>query len=107
MFDIDHFKRVNDTYGHPVGDQVLRALADCVRQNTRGIDIVGRYGGEEFVLLLPEMTSSGAIQTAERLRQSMADLSIPIGSANGHSRRGHLDHREHRRWPLCRRMVRV
>jgi diguanylate cyclase (GGDEF)-like protein len=84
-FDIDHFKRINDTYGHSAGDQVLRALADCFRQNTRGIDVAGRYGGEEFVLLLPETPFSGAIQIAERLRQSIADLSIPICPANGGS----------------------
>ena len=59
MFDLDHFKRVNDTYGHPAGDQVLRALTACFRQNTRGIDVVGRYGGEEFVLLLPETPLPG------------------------------------------------
>ena len=83
MLDIDHFKRVNDTYGHPVGDQVLRALADCVRQNTRGIDVAGRYGGEEFTLLLPETDLPVAIQIAERLRQSIADLSIPICQGKG------------------------
>jgi diguanylate cyclase (GGDEF)-like protein/PAS domain S-box-containing protein len=78
MLDIDHFKRVNDTYGHPIGDRVLCALADCVRQSTRGIDVAGRYGGEEFTLLLPETDIPVAIQIAERLRQSIADLSIPI-----------------------------
>ena len=83
MLDIDHFKRVNDTYGHPIGDQVLRALADCFRQNKRGIDVEGRYGGEEFVLLLPETFLPGASQIAERLRQSVADLSIPVSRANG------------------------
>ncbi len=83
MLDIDHFKRVNDTYGHPMGDQVLRALADCVRQNTRGIDVAGRYGGEEFTLLLPETDLPVAIQIAERLRQSIADLSIPICRGKG------------------------
>ena len=85
MLDIDHFKRVNDTHGHAGGDQVLRVLADCFRQNTRAIDIAGRYGGEEFALLLPEILQSETIQIAERLRQSMADLSIPIGSENGDS----------------------
>ncbi|MBU3932025.1 MAG: GGDEF domain-containing protein [Proteobacteria bacterium] len=85
MLDIDHFKRVNDTHGHAGGDQVLRVLADCFRQNTRAIDIAGRYGGEEFALLLPEILHSESIQIAERLRQSMADLSIPIGPENGHS----------------------
>ena len=83
MFDIDHFKRVNDAHGHPVGDQVLRALADSVRQNTRGIDVAGRYGGEEFVLLLPETPLQEAVQIADRLRQSIADLSVPICPANG------------------------
>ncbi|MDP2839403.1 MAG: sensor domain-containing diguanylate cyclase, partial [Syntrophales bacterium] len=85
MFDIDHFKRVNDAHGHPVGDQVLRALADSVRQNTRGIDVAGRYGGEEFVLLLPETPLPEAVQIAERIRQSIADLSVPICPANGDS----------------------
>lgn len=85
MFDIDHFKTVNDTYGHPAGDQVLRLLADRFRQNTRGIDVAGRYGGEEFVLLMPETLLPGAVQIAERLRQSIADLSIPIRPAIGDS----------------------
>jgi diguanylate cyclase (GGDEF)-like protein len=90
MLDIDHFKRVNDTYGHPVGDQVLSALADCVRQNTRGIDVVGRYGGEEFTLLLPETDLPIAIQIAERLRQAIADLSIPICRRKGDSPTVHI-----------------
>ena len=85
MLDIDHFKTVNDTHGHAGGDQVLSALADCFRQNTRAVDITGRYGGEEFALLLPEILQSEAIQIAERLRQSIADLSIPAGSVNGDS----------------------
>jgi diguanylate cyclase (GGDEF)-like protein len=85
MLDIDHFKTVNDTHGHAGGDQVLSALADCFRQNTRAVDITGRYGGEEFALLLPEILQPEAIQIAERLRQSIADLSIPPGSVNGDS----------------------
>jgi diguanylate cyclase (GGDEF)-like protein len=85
MFDIDHFKVVNDAYGHAAGDEVLQALAACFRQNSRGIDVAGRYGGEEFALLVPEILFPEAIQIAERLRQSIADLSIPIGTANGHS----------------------
>ncbi len=83
MLDIDHFKRINDTYGHPIGDQVLRALADCFRQNKRGIDVEGRYGGEEFVLLLPETLLPGAGQIAERLRQSVAELTIHVSRTNG------------------------
>ena len=78
MLDIDRFKRINDTFGHPIGDQVLRALSDCIRQSTRGIDVAGRYGGEEFTLLLPETDLAVATQIAERLRQSIADLPIPI-----------------------------
>jgi diguanylate cyclase (GGDEF)-like protein/PAS domain S-box-containing protein len=85
MFDLDHFKRVNDTYGHPAGDQVLRALTACFRQNTRGIDVVGRYGGEEFVLLLPETPLPEAVQIAERLRESIAALSVPVCPANDDS----------------------
>ncbi len=90
MLDIDHFKKVNDTYGHPVGDQVLRALADCIRRGTRGIDVVGRYGGEEFTVLLPETDLPVAIQIAERLRQSAADLSVPICRGNGDSAPVHI-----------------
>ncbi|MEW6333984.1 MAG: GGDEF domain-containing protein, partial [Thermodesulfobacteriota bacterium] len=78
MLDIDHFKRVNDTHGHPIGDQVLRALADLIRQETRGIDVAGRYGGEEFALLLSETDLSLAVQIAERLRQSVEALGIPV-----------------------------
>jgi diguanylate cyclase (GGDEF)-like protein len=78
MFDIDHFKKVNDTYGHQTGDQVLHALADCVRQKTRGIDVAGRYGGEEFVLLMPETPLAETAQIAERLRRSIMKLSIPM-----------------------------
>jgi diguanylate cyclase (GGDEF)-like protein/PAS domain S-box-containing protein len=85
MFDLDHFKRVNDTYGHPAGDQVLRALTACFRENTRGIDVVGRYGGEEFVLLLPETPLPEAVQIAERLRESIAALSVPVCPVNGDS----------------------
>jgi diguanylate cyclase (GGDEF)-like protein/PAS domain S-box-containing protein len=90
MVDIDRFKRVNDRYGHIAGDQVLRSLAACFRQNTRGIDVAGRYGGEEFVLLLPETPLSEAMHMAERLRQSIAELSIAIVPANGYPNTGTL-----------------
>lgn len=69
MFDIDHFKKINDTYGHPAGDAVIQQAADLLRQCTRDADIVGRYGGEEFVVLLPDTDSEGAVNFAERLRQ--------------------------------------
>ncbi len=71
MFDIDHFKRINDSYGHQAGDAVIQQTAELVRQCTRDADIAGRYGGEEFVVLLPDTDSEGAVTFAERLRQSI------------------------------------
>jgi diguanylate cyclase (GGDEF)-like protein/PAS domain S-box-containing protein len=76
MFDIDHFKQVNDQYGHPVGDRVLRALGECCREHLRAVDIVGRYGGEEFAIILPEADLVSATQIAERLRESIARVCV-------------------------------
>ena len=73
MLDIDHFKQVNDNYGHAIGDQVLRAVAARCRENLRETDLLGRYGGEEFVALLPENDLDGARNAAERLRQCVAE----------------------------------
>ncbi len=67
LLDIDHFKKFNDTHGHLVGDQVLRGVARCCRQTLRESDLFGRYGGEEFVAVLPETGPEGAAETAERL----------------------------------------
>jgi diguanylate cyclase (GGDEF)-like protein len=69
FLDIDHFKQVNDTYGHPIGDLVLKELADRLKKNLRTIDLFGRYGGEEFVIILPEADTEGALDVAERLRK--------------------------------------
>jgi len=69
MFDIDHFKRCNDTYGHRAGDHVLRHMADIVRQRARKVDVVARYGGEEFAVILPEIDELGAAQFAETVRE--------------------------------------
>lgn len=69
MLDIDHFKRINDTYGHQMGDEVLCKLTELCRQVTRSTDILGRYGGEEFVVLLPEADLMGGLCVAERLRK--------------------------------------
>ncbi len=77
MLDIDHFKQVNDTYGHATGDQVLRAAAERCSESIRDVDILGRYGGEEFVVVLPATDLSGALSTAERLRQCVAETPIP------------------------------
>lgn len=78
LVDIDHFKAVNDTYGHLVGDLVLRAVSDAIREHLRSYDVAGRFGGEEFVLLLPQADEAGALSIAERLRTHIAGLSIPI-----------------------------
>jgi diguanylate cyclase (GGDEF)-like protein len=73
MLDVDHFKSVNDRYGHAVGDQVLRALADRCRAALRSIDVLGRYGGEEFAIMLPgTQRHNGAMILAERIRQQVA-----------------------------------
>ncbi len=77
LLDIDHFKSINDTYGHAAGDLVLVALADCCRYNIRAVDIAGRYGGEEFVLLLPETTLPCGLQAAERLRAAIEAMRVP------------------------------
>ncbi len=71
MTDIDHFKKFNDTYGHQTGDAVLREVAKIVRKSVRDTDIAARYGGEEFCVILPETEPEGAVQFAERLRQSV------------------------------------
>jgi diguanylate cyclase (GGDEF)-like protein/PAS domain S-box-containing protein len=76
MMDIDHFKVINDTFGHTVGDQVLQALADQCRHTLRTIDIVGRYGGEEFVIVMPETHLEDAQRVAERLRQAIASIEV-------------------------------
>jgi diguanylate cyclase (GGDEF)-like protein len=78
LVDIDHFKRVNDTYGHLVGDRVLRAVVDALRSQLRAYDLAGRFGGEEFIILLPQAKEADARAVAERLRQYVASLEIPI-----------------------------
>lgn len=79
MMDVDHFKSVNDTYGHQAGDQVLITLAEICRRVTRKMDVFARLGGEEFALLLPEVSQRTAVQTAERLRESFALTSMEAG----------------------------
>jgi two-component system cell cycle response regulator len=81
MFDLDHFKQVNDRYGHPAGDDVLRELAKRALHNVRSVDLVGRIGGEEFVVVMPETNLGGATIVADRLRLAVADE--PFVIANG------------------------
>ncbi|MBI5353849.1 MAG: diguanylate cyclase [Chloroflexi bacterium] len=82
MIDIDHFKQVNDTYGHAAGDQVLKIVAERCRKTVRDIDILGRYGGEEFAALLLETSLEGAQIVAERLRHCVSEPAINL---DGHS----------------------
>ena len=77
MFDIDHFKLVNDQFGHLVGDDVLRKLTELVIEDKRSNDIVCRYGGEEFFLLLPDTDLEGAVKVAKRLHKIIKRLTIP------------------------------
>jgi diguanylate cyclase (GGDEF)-like protein len=78
MIDIDHFKTVNDVYGHLAGDRVLCGVVDALRARTRAQDMVGRYGGEEFMVLLPDTALEGGIQLAEKLRQGVASTTHNI-----------------------------
>jgi diguanylate cyclase (GGDEF)-like protein len=76
LIDVDHFKRVNDSHGHLAGDEVLKSLAAELRQQVRDSDVVGRFGGEEFTVLLPRADATEALRIAERLRRSASTLSI-------------------------------
>jgi diguanylate cyclase (GGDEF)-like protein len=77
LFDLDHFKQVNDRWGHEKGDEVLAAIGATIASTVRASDFVGRYGGEEFILLLPDTGREGATQTAEKLRQAIAAIDVP------------------------------
>lgn len=82
IFDIDLFKKVNDTFGHQIGDQALIHVAEIFQRQARGSDVLARYGGEEFIALLPETTSADAQHSAERLRKMLEDSILQI---KGHS----------------------
>jgi len=79
MVDIDFFKTVNDNFGHSVGDTVLKQIANALKANTRRSDFVGRFGGEEFLVLLPETPLDKGLLLAEKLRKKISTISIPIG----------------------------
>jgi len=79
MLDVDHFKKINDSHGHPAGDAVLRHVASLIKSQLRLSDVVARYGGEEFVALLPATTLASGMATAERIRQRLAAHFLPVG----------------------------
>ncbi|GAB2992546.1 GGDEF domain-containing protein [Saccharothrix stipae] len=83
MLDLDRFNRINDTFGHPAGDEVLRAVADAIRRGVRGTDLVGRWGGEEFAVLLPGVDATGAATAAERIRAMVAVLRVAARDHTG------------------------
>jgi diguanylate cyclase (GGDEF)-like protein len=77
MVDIDHFKRVNDTYGHQIGDQAIQAMSDACQKALRPTDLLARYGGEEFIITLTHTDQPGAAKVAERLREAVAEIELP------------------------------
>ncbi|MBP9043534.1 MAG: diguanylate cyclase [Spirochaetes bacterium] len=76
MLDIDGFKSINDSYGHQVGDMVIRMVSDAIKKSIRNVDIAGRYGGEEFLIILPEIDGKGGVVAAERIRKSIESIKI-------------------------------
>ena len=78
MIDLDHFKAINDTHGHQTGDKVLIALADLLRDTCRATDTIGRYGGEEFMIILPETSIEKAHTFAERLLERVREMSVEV-----------------------------
>ncbi|MDI6906642.1 MAG: diguanylate cyclase [Thermoanaerobacterales bacterium] len=78
LIDVDHFKEVNDAYGHQIGDRVLAAVAHVIKENLRPTDTVGRFGGEEFIVMCPGSDLAGGMRLAERLRRAVADCRIPV-----------------------------
>lgn len=77
ILDLDHFKKVNDTYGHPVGDLVLKRFAEVLQRTLRNVDVAGRWGGEEFVVFLPETDAEGAKVILEKVRQAISEEQFP------------------------------
>ncbi len=78
MADLDHFKEINDRYGHLAGDAVLKRVAQAITSGLRSADLVGRYGGEEFLFVLPESDEEGALVVAEKIRCAVADIQLRL-----------------------------
>jgi len=83
MMDIDHFKKVNDTYGHAAGDLVLKEFSNRMAKNIRGVDLAARYGGEEFVVMMPETPTDWAYMIGDRLRQEVCENKFEVGLPSG------------------------
>ena len=100
MIDVDRFKAVNDTFGHAAGDHVIKAVAEVLQKHKRSSDISGRFGGEEFVLLLPEANLDSALAAGERLRKLVAAHHIDRWrAADLHHGEHRHKRRARRRWP--------
>ncbi|MET1080639.1 MAG: PleD family two-component system response regulator [Pseudomonas sp.] len=82
MLDIDHFKKVNDTYGHPMGDRVIKSLALFLKQRLRKTDHIGRYGGEEFAVVLPDTTAEAAAKVLDEIRRRFSEINFPAQPAD-------------------------
>jgi diguanylate cyclase (GGDEF)-like protein len=85
MLDLDKFKQINDTYGHPAGDRALRAVGECVRSEVRQGDLVARLGGDELAVLLPGASEGELLEVAERIRHRLANLTVTVDTGNGRS----------------------
>jgi len=85
MLDVDHFKSFNDAHGHAAGDLALKKIAEALRGAFRKIDIVGRYGGEEFVIAMPDTGTDSALQKLERVRQAVAELPMSFTNNGGNA----------------------
>ncbi len=96
--DIDHFKRVNDSFGHSAGDRVLRSVGQVLRDSCRVYDIAGRYGGEEFCIVLPETRVGNTTAVAERIRERLAASSFEVGASFGG--RHSIDRHRRNRCPM-------
>jgi len=83
--DVDHFKQINDRFGHPAGDEVLKALAQFLKEDLRSIDVVARLGGDEFGIILPEIPPQGVLTVAQRLRQKVSGA---LENVNGLAKKG-------------------
>jgi diguanylate cyclase (GGDEF)-like protein len=82
FLDLDNFKRVNDSFGHSVGDEVLKVVGQVLRESCRVYDVPGRYGGEEFCIILPETRVGNTTQVAERIRSRLASTVLPVGGTS-------------------------